>query len=89
MLKTMTTYFDPASDRAARREMLKPWLDEARALLKLAAPLIAMQLAQIGSLTADIIMVGELGKEAIAAVGIGAVMFYFTWLIGYGPVMAV
>ena len=89
MLKTMTTYFDPASDQAARREMLKPWIDESRALLKLAAPLIAMQLAQIGSLTADIIMVGELGKEAIAAIGIGAVMFYFTWLIGYGPVMAI
>lgn len=89
MLKTMTTYFDPANDQAARRDMLKPWLDEARALMKLAAPLIAMQLAQIGSLTADIIMVGELGKEAIAATSIGAVLFYFTWLVGYGPVMAV
>ncbi len=85
----MTTYFDPAADRAARREMLKPWIDESRALLKLAAPLIAMQLAQIGSLTADVIMVGELGKEALAAVSIGAVMFYFAWLVGYGPVMAV
>jgi MATE family multidrug resistance protein len=69
--------------------MLKPWIDESRALLKLAAPLIAMQLAQIGSLTADIILVGELGKEALAATGIGAVMFYFAWLTGYGPVMAV
>jgi MATE family multidrug resistance protein len=85
----MTTYLDPTTDRTARREMLKPWLDEARALMKLALPLIAMQLAQIGSLTADIIMVGELGKEAIAATSIGAVLFYFTWLVGYGPVMAV
>jgi MATE family, multidrug efflux pump len=89
MLKTMTTYFDPASDHAARREMLKPWIDESRALLKLAAPLIAMQLAQIGSLTADVILVGQLGKEALAATGIGAVMFYFVWLVGMGPVMAV
>ncbi len=89
MLKTMTTYFDPATGQSARRDMLKPWIDEARALLKLAAPLIAMQLAQIGSLTADIIMVGELGKEAIAATGIGAVLFYLTWLTGYGPVAAV
>jgi MATE family multidrug resistance protein len=85
----MTTYLDPASDQAARHEMLKPWIDEARALLKLAAPLIAMQLAQIGSLTADVIMVGELGTEALAATGIGAVMFYFVWLVGYGPVMAI
>lgn len=88
MLKTMNTYFE-TSGRDARRELLKPWIDEARALLTLALPLIAMQLAQIGSLTADIIMVGELGQDAIAATGIGAVLFYFTWLIGYGPVMAV
>jgi MATE family multidrug resistance protein len=85
----MTTYLDPASDQAIRRDTLKPWIDESRALLKLSMPLIAMQLAQIGSLTADIIMVGELGKEAIAATGIGAVMFYFAWLAGYGPVMAI
>jgi multidrug resistance protein, MATE family len=90
MLKTMTTFFDPAkADQTARREMLKPWVDEARALLRLAAPLIAMQLALIGTLTADIIMVGQLGKDALAATGIGAVMFYLSWLFGYGPVMAV
>jgi MATE family multidrug resistance protein len=88
MLKTMNSYFE-TTDRQARRDLLKPWIAEARALLKLAAPLIVMQLAQIGSLTADIIMVGELGKDAIAAASIGAVLFYFTWLIGYGPVMAV
>lgn len=74
------------TDNQAR---LKPWLDEARALLKLAAPLIAMQLAQMGSITADVIMVGALGKEALAATSIGAVMFYFAWLGGYGPVAAV
>ncbi len=88
MLKTMNTYFE-TTGREARREVLKPWLDETRELLKLATPLIAMQLAQIGSLTADIIMVGYLGKEALAATGIGAVLFYLAWLIGFGPVMAV
>lgn len=88
MLKTMNTYFE-MTDREARRAMLKPWIDEARELLKLSAPLIAMQLAQLGSLTADIIMVGQLGKDALAATGIGAVVFYLAWLIGFGPVMAV
>jgi MATE family multidrug resistance protein len=48
-----------------------------------------MQLAQMGSITADVIMVGALGKEALAATSIGAVMFYFAWLAGYGPVMAI
>lgn len=71
------------------REWLKPWLGEARALMKLALPLVTMQLAQIGSMTADVIMVGALGKEALAATSIGAVIFYFAWLIGYGPVAAV
>ncbi|MCE9523607.1 MAG: hypothetical protein K8S25_14400, partial [Alphaproteobacteria bacterium] len=89
MLKTMTTYFDPTTDRTARKDMLKPWFDEARALIKLALPLIAMQLAQMGSITADVIMVGALGKEALAATSIGAVMFYLAWLAGYGPVMAI
>ncbi len=89
MIKTMTTYFDRNTDEAGRKAILKPWIDEARELLKLATPLIAMQLAQIGSLTADIIMVGHLGKDALAATGIGAVLFYLAWLIGFGPVMAV
>ncbi|MBI1213323.1 MAG: MATE family efflux transporter [Alphaproteobacteria bacterium] len=90
MLNTMTTLFDTSeAARASRREMLKPWIEEARQLLWLAAPLIAMHLAQIGSITADIIMVGPLGKESLAATGIGAVLFYLAWLIGYGPVAAV
>jgi len=37
----------------------------------------------------SIIMVGPLGKESLAATGVGAVLFYLTWLIGYGPVAAV
>lgn len=90
MLNVMTTFFDSSeAARANRREMLKPWIDEARQLLWLALPLIAMQLAQISSITADIIMVGPLGKEAIAATGAGAVLYYLAWLIGYGPVVAV
>ena len=90
MLSTMTTLFDSSeAARANRREMLKPWIDEARQLLWIAAPLIAMQLAQISSITADIIMVGPLGKEAIAATGAGAVLYYLAWLIGYGPVVAI
>lgn len=88
MLRTMNSYFE-TTDREARRELLKPWADEARELLKLSAPLVVMQLAQIGALTADIIMVGALGKEALAATAIGAVAFYLVFLLGYGPVMAV
>jgi MATE family multidrug resistance protein len=84
----MTDFMTPIAE-THHRARLKPWYDEARALGKLAAPLIAMQLAQMGSITADVIMVGSLGKEALAATSIGAVMFYFAWLGGYGPVMAI
>jgi len=72
-----------------RRTSLIPWISEARALLKVSSPLIAMQLMQFGMVTADIIMVGALGEKPLAAVSIGAVMYYFVWLAAYGPVMAV
>jgi MATE family multidrug resistance protein len=72
-----------------RRTSLIPWISEARALLKVSAPLIAMQLMQFGMVTADIIMVGALGEKPLAAVSIGAVMYYMVWLAAYGPVMAV
>ena len=88
MLKTMTDFIAPES-HITRSHALQPWIDEARSLIRLALPLIVMQLAQMGSITADVIMVGVLGKEALAATSIGAVMFYFSWLGGYGPVAAV
>ena len=84
----MTEIIDEKT-KTSDHEWLKPWLDEARALMTLALPLVSMQLAQIGGMTADVIMVGALGKEALAATSIGAVIFYFAWLIGYGPVAAV
>ena len=68
---------------------LAPWTSEARELMKVSTPLIFMQLTQFGVVTADVIMVGALGEDALAATSIGAVMFYFAWLAGYGPVMAV
>lgn len=72
-----------------RRASLIPWISEARALLKVSTPLIAMQLMQFGMVTTDIIMVGALGEKPLAAVSIGAVMYYMAWLAAFGPVMAV
>ena len=72
-----------------RNPALIPWITEARALMKVSLPLIAMQLSQFGLVTTDVIMVGALGERPLAATSIGAVMFYIAWLSGYGPVMAV
>jgi MATE family multidrug resistance protein len=65
-----------------------PWIAEARALGKLALPLAVTQLAQMAVLTTDIIMLGRLGRTALASAAIGNTVFYFAWLFGLGPMSA-
>ncbi|HSZ75504.1 MAG TPA: MATE family efflux transporter, partial [Rhizomicrobium sp.] len=68
---------------------LNAWFAEARALLTLAGPLIATQLSQMAIMTTDVIMLGRLSKTALAASALGNTVFFFTWLVGCGPVAAV
>src|SRR5262245_19341331 len=68
---------------------LAQWTAEARELMKLAGPLVVTQLMQMAILTTDVIMLGRVGKEAIAAAALGNTVFYFTWLMGMGPAAAV
>ncbi|CAN1548698.1 NorM Na+-driven multidrug efflux pump [Caulobacteraceae bacterium] len=65
------------------------WLAEARALLILAAPMAGSQLAQMAIMTTDVVLLGRLSREALAAAAIGNTVFYFAWLLGSGPGMAV
>jgi multidrug resistance protein, MATE family len=65
------------------------WTAEARALLRLAAPLVASQLAQMGLLTTDVVMLGRLSAHALASAAIGNTVYYFAWLLGLGPASAV
>ena len=58
---------DPRSTRASVIARLRPWFTEARALLSLGLPLIATQLAHMAMPTTDILMLGVLGQEALAA----------------------
>lgn len=62
---------------------------EARALLRLAVPLAATQLAQMIILATDTVMLGHFSKEALAAAAIGNTVYYLTWLMGSGIPMAV
>lgn len=62
---------------------------EARALLILAGPLIVTQLAQMAVLATDMILLGRLSTQALAAAAIGNTVYYFCWLIGSGPASAV
>ncbi len=65
------------------------WMAEARALLKLSAPLVITQLAQMAVLTTDIIMLSRYSEVALAAAGLGHTIFFLCWLIGTGPGAAV
>lgn len=65
------------------------WIAEIRELMKLAAPLAATQLAQMAIMTTDVVMLGRLGKEALAGAALGNTVFFFTWLMGLGPTAAI
>jgi multidrug resistance protein, MATE family len=65
------------------------WIAEVRELMKLAWPLAVTQLAQMAIMTTDVVMLGRLGKEAMAGAALGNTVFFFTWLIGLGPTAAV
>jgi MATE family multidrug resistance protein len=79
-----------ASDATLHRSRsASPWLAETRALLILAGPLIVTQLAQMAVMTTDVVLLGRLSTEALAAAAIGNTVYYFAWLIGSGPAFAV
>src|SRR5690606_41756894 len=65
------------------------FLGEARATLRLALPVVAAQLSQTSMGLVDTIMVGRLGKEALAGVALGNTVFFFLLVASMGVVMAV
>jgi len=60
---------------------------ELRNLLGLAGPIIVSQLGQVGMNTADTIMVGPLGGEALAAAGLGSALHIFTIMLCTGVII--
>jgi multidrug resistance protein, MATE family len=68
---------------------LDAWIAEARELIKLAGPLALTQLAQMAIMTTDVIMLGHYSTQALASAALGNTVFFFTWLVGCGPVAAV
>jgi MATE family multidrug resistance protein len=78
---------DPGPLIPARRH--HAWRLEAGALLRLAVPLAATQLAQMVILATDTVMLGHYSKEALAAAAIGNTVYFLIWLLGSGIPMAV
>jgi MATE family multidrug resistance protein len=62
---------------------------ELRALLKMAGPLVLAQLASNTLSLIDTLMVGQLGKEAIAGIALGSAVFLFVYMVLMGVVLAV
>jgi multidrug resistance protein, MATE family len=80
---------EPPVVAAASGPRLAPWRAEAAASLRLGLPLAGAQLAQIAIMATDTVMLGWLGRDALAA-GALAVNFYFvTFIIGIGIGVAV
>jgi multidrug resistance protein, MATE family len=70
---------------ASRRTRL--FAHELRGLLILAGPLVVNHLGQVGMHTADTIMVGPLGAEPLAAVGLGSALHHFGVLVMTGALL--
>ena len=66
-----------------------PILSEIRATLAVAAPLAAANLAQMAMGITNTIMVGHLGASALAAAGLGGMLFYMLAMLCQGVLTAV
>ena len=65
------------------------WREEIPALLRLAGPLIVNNLAIAGMQFADAVMAGRLGAESLAAVAVGASVWFFGFAFCLGVLMAI
>lgn len=72
----------------ARREGGGPWRAELKALLSIGLPMGATQLVQFSINTVDVLMIGRLGPEPLAASALGLVIFYLFFMVALGPAMA-
>ena len=66
-----------------------PLAREVRATLGLAVPLVLVQLSQMSMSFVDVVMVGRLGTEALAAVALGSTVYFTLALVCVGVVVAV
>jgi len=62
----------------------KPWRDEARATLSLAWPMILTNLAQVAMTATDVMIIGRLGADALAAGALGSNLYFAPLIFGLG-----
>src|SRR5882762_5186258 len=62
---------------------------ELRATLRLAAPLALAQLAQVAMGATDTVLLGTLGRDALAAGGLGANLYFTLMIVVSGGLISV
>jgi MATE family multidrug resistance protein len=78
---------DLAHVRARTRR--QAWLGEGRATLTLSWPIILTNLAQMALNTTDVVMMGRLGPDALAAGALGFNLYFPLCIFGIGVISAV
>jgi multidrug resistance protein, MATE family len=63
--------------------------DELAETLKLAAPMALTQLGQIAMTTTDLIFIGRISDEAVAAAGLAGTIYFVSFTLGIGLMAAV
>lgn len=57
--------------------------------MSIGVPMGLTQLVQFSISTVDVLMIGQLGPDALAGASLGLVILYAVFLVGFGPAMAV
>ena len=78
---------DAASDDIDFRD--NSWVSHIKATLMLGIPLIGAQLAQLGIHTTDVVIVGQLGAEKLAAMVLAGQFLFTVFILGSGISIAV
>lgn len=65
------------------------WREESVALMRIAGPLVVNNLAIAGMQFADAVMAGRIGAEALAAVAVGASVWFLGFTLMLGLMMAI
>ena len=65
-----------------------PWRGEIRAMLALAWPMILTNLGQTAMNATDVMMMGRLGPQALAAGALGANLYFMPLIFGLGLILA-
>src|SRR5690348_3026031 len=74
-----------AGERPARRGILRAELAQT---LTLALPMALTQLGQVAMLTTDVVLLGRLGADVLAAAALGMNIFFVFFIFGLGVVTA-